>query len=95
MINIKPKHLDTILSILGKYNYNFYVFGSRITDKVKEFSDLDLFYTEDIPEKIIMNIENELEESDLPYKVDIVNYNKCDKTFQKIMKSGYVKLQRE
>ena len=71
------------------------MFGSRITDKVKEFSDLDLFYTEDIPEKIIMNIENELEESDLPYKVDIVNYNKCDKTFQKIMKSGYVKLQRE
>ncbi|MFK7968494.1 MAG: nucleotidyltransferase domain-containing protein [Rickettsiaceae bacterium] len=95
MINIKPKHLEIVLSILGKYNYSFYVFGSRITDKIKEFSDLDLFYTEDIPEKIIMNIENEFEESDLPYKVDIVNYNKCDKIFQEIMKLGCVKLKKE
>ncbi len=87
MINIKPRHLDIVMSILNKYDYKFYVFGSRVTDKAKEFSDLDLFYNEDIPEKIIMNIEDEFEESDLPYKVDIVNYNKCDKNFQKIMKS--------
>ena len=55
MINIKPKHLEIVLGIIGKYNYNFYAFGSRITDKIKKFSDLDLFYTEDIPEKIITN----------------------------------------
>ena len=94
MINIKPKHLDIVLSIIGKYNYNFYAFGSRITEKIKEFSDLDLFYTENIPEKIIIDIEDELEESDLPYKVDIIDYNKCDKNFQEIMKSGYVKLNK-
>jgi predicted nucleotidyltransferase len=75
MINIKPKHLDIVLGIIGKYNYNFYAFGSRITEKIKEFSDLDLFYTENIPEKIIIDIEDELEESDLPYKVDIIDYN--------------------
>ena len=92
MINIKPKHLEIVLGIIGKYNYNFYAFGSRITDKIKKFSDLDLFYTEDIPEKIITNIEDEFEESDLPHKVDIVDYKKCDKSFQKIMKSKYVKL---
>ncbi len=94
MINIKPKHLDIVLGIIGKYNYNFYAFGSRITEKIKEFSDLDLFYTENIPEKIIINIEDEFEESDLPYKVDIIDYNKCDKNFQEIMKSGYVKLNK-
>jgi predicted nucleotidyltransferase len=56
MINIKPKHLEIVLGIIGKYNYTFYAFGSRITEKIKKFSDLDLFYTEDIPEKIITNI---------------------------------------
>lgn len=95
MINIKPKHLDIVLGILGKYKYDFFVFGSRITDKVKEFSDLDLFYKDDIPENIIMDIEDKFEESDLPYKVDIVNYNKCDEDFQRIMKSSCVKLKRD
>jgi predicted nucleotidyltransferase len=44
MLNIEPRHLEIVKAILSKYNYEFYIFGSRITDKAKKFSDLDLFY---------------------------------------------------
>lgn len=48
------------------------MFGSRITSKAKRFSDVDLFYKDAIPGTVITKLEAELEESDLPYKVDII-----------------------
>jgi predicted nucleotidyltransferase len=89
-INISDKHLAIIKNILRKYNYSFYLFGSRITDKAKQFSDVDLFYTDDIPIKHLLQLEEEFENSDLPYKVDLVDYNKCDHEFQAIMRAGNI-----
>ena len=34
-----------------------------------------------------MEIEDRFEESDLPYKVDLVQFNRCDSDFQKIIKN--------
>jgi len=92
MINIEDRHLKILKSILAKYDYNFYVFGSRITDKAKKFSDLDLLYFDDIDDKIIAKLQEEFEESDLPYKVDLVNYNLCDESFKKIIGTNYVSI---
>ncbi len=89
MINIEPRHLDIIFSILKKYDYTFYIFGSRITEKAKQFSDIDLFYVDEIPEKIIYAIKDDFEESNLPYTVDIVNFNRCAPYFQEIIKKNY------
>lgn len=89
MINIDEKHLLIIQNILKKYDFSFYVFGSRITDKVKKFSDLDLLYFDDIPDLVLSHIVEDFEQSDLPYKVDIVSYNKCDDEFKKIIGDHY------
>jgi predicted nucleotidyltransferase len=94
MINIPEHHFNILKNILKHYNYTFYIFGSRITNNAKPLSDIDLFYKEDIPEKIIISLENEFEESDLPYKVDLINYNSCDDDFKKIMDSNYVIVQK-
>lgn len=93
MINIEERHFAILKDILSHYDYNFYLFGSRITDKVKPFSDIDLFYVEPIPAKTISQLEEELEESDLPYEVDLVDYQQCDADFQKILKSNYIQIQ--
>jgi len=90
MINLPERHLKLLRSILGKYDYSFYLFGSRITDRAKEFSDIDLFYKEPIPDETILRLEEELEESDLPYKVDLVDYNKCDDSFKRIIDKSYI-----
>lgn len=92
MINIESKHLNIVLNILNKYNYTFYVFGSRATNKVKQFSDLDLCYKEAIPDAVIAKLEEDFEESDLPYKVDLVNYNSCDTEFKKIIDESCIPL---
>lgn len=93
MINMEKKYIEILKSILQKYNYSFFLFGSRITKKIKPFSDIDLFYTEDIPNSIIYQLEEDLEESDLPYRVDLVSYNKCDEDFKKIIGNKYVCIQ--
>lgn len=89
MINIEPRHLEMIFSILKKYGYTFYIFGSRITEKARKFSDVDLCYTDDIPSKTLFAIKEDFEESNLPYTVDLVNYHKCQPYFQEIIKKKY------
>lgn len=93
MINMEERHLSIVQAILKQYDYSFFVFGSRITEKAKRFSDLDLVYFENIPNSIILKLEEDFEESNLPYTVDLVNYNKCDSTFQEIIDRAYVCLQ--
>ncbi len=92
MINIEEKHLKIVISILSHYPYIFYVFGSRITPHVKKFSDLDLFYKDKIPDSALQKMQEDFEESDLPFTVDLVDYNKCDETFKKILDYQHVAL---
>lgn len=92
MINIHPHHLKIIQSILLQHPYKFYLFGSRITEKAKKFSDVDLFYKEKIPDPVLTKITGDFEESDLPYKVDLINYNDSDESFKQIMELHHVLL---
>jgi len=81
-LHIEKRHWDIIISILKKYPYKFYAFGSRVTGRHRKFSDLDLCYRDSIPDPVVGKIFIEFEESDLPYKVDLVNWNNCDKDFR-------------
>lgn len=89
---IEKRHLDLLKTILQKYEYDFFAFGSRVTGKHKTFSDLDLFYNQDIPLNIIFKLEEEFEESDLPYKIDLINYNKCDPSFKESIGNNFIKI---
>ena len=92
MINIEPQHLEIVLAILKKYDYTFYLFGSRTTDKAQKFSDLDLFYKDEIPQKIISSMQEDINISNIPYTVDIINYNTCKPYFQEIIDNNNVLL---
>lgn len=92
MIDIKEKHLNIIKEILKKYSYRFYVYGSRTKKKARKNSDLDLCYKEKIPGRIISNIEEQFEESDLPFKVDIVSWENMNPGFQKLIEKDLVVL---
>jgi GNAT superfamily N-acetyltransferase len=93
MINIEQKHLDILNKILNKYDYSFFIFGSRITNKARKLSDIDLLYFEDISAHDINEIEEAFIESDLAYEVDLVCYNNCDHDFKKIIGNNYICLQ--
>jgi len=85
MIQAEKRHLNIILDILGKYQYHFYAFGSRVKNTAKRFSDLDLCYKEPIPDGVIIELEEKFEESDLPFKIDFLDWKRCTKDFQELI----------
>lgn len=87
MIHMEQHHLEIVKTILGKYPYTFYIFGSRAKGNPKRFSDLDICFFKNIPWNIRAHIDENFEESDLPYKVDVVDWNACDKSFQNFIKA--------
>ena len=85
MIYMEQRHLDMVLDILSQSPVPFYAFGSRVTGTHRILSDLDLCYKADIPRNILNKITADFEESDLPFKVDIVNYQQCSNGFKKVI----------
>jgi predicted nucleotidyltransferase len=86
MYYIEERHLKIIQDILKKYPYRFYIFGSRSRGDNKKFSDLDLGYTSNVDWKTLIKLEEEFEESDIPYKVDLVNLDKSSAEFRESIK---------
>ncbi len=86
MIHIEDRHLNIVKNILEKYPYTFYVYGSRSKGTNKRFSDLDLCVMEDISIDLAGKILAEFEESDLPFKVDLLRWQKTSDSFKNLIK---------
>ena len=57
----------------------------RATGEAKKFSDLDLGLKEPISDYEYELLKEKFENSDLPFTVDIVEYDKVDDSFKKII----------
>ena len=87
------RHLVIVKDILKKYPYTFYAFGSRVRGTEKKLSDLDLCFIEDIPGNIRSHIDEDFENSDLPYKVDVVDWYACDENFKSLIRNDLTVIQ--
>lgn len=87
MIQVSPEEWQIIQSSLKKYPYKFYAFGSRAQHTARPFSDLDLFTQDDISGHIMTEIRGRFEDSNLPYKVDIVLDYYCSDEFRASIQS--------
>lgn len=86
------KHWDIVKNILSKYPYTFYAFGSRVKGTQRKTSDLDLCFMDNIPLHERTVIKEAFENSDLPFTVDLVDFNQCDEKFQTLIKADMIKL---
>ena len=86
MLQIENKHWKIIQNILGKYPHKFYAYGSRVKGTAREHSDLDLCFQEKIPWNILGHIQEDFEESNLPFKVDLINWEWMNVDFQELIK---------
>jgi predicted nucleotidyltransferase len=89
-MDIQPKDLSIVESILKKYlpsNTTVWIFGSRAKNHARKFSDLDLAIDagKKLPATTLTNIKFDLEESDLPYKVDVIDWNTISKNFKNLI----------
>lgn len=94
-LDIKPEHLEIVNTILCKnlpIGAVVWVFGSRAKRAKKKYSDLDLLIDikERLPMEIVINLTEDFDESDLPYKVDIVDWNAISEAFRNCIKDDRV-----
>jgi predicted nucleotidyltransferase len=96
MIHLDERDRKIVEEILNKYlnNVEVRVFGSRITDKVKKYSDLDLALVgkDKIDFKLMNKLIEEFEYSDLNIRVDILDYNAISDEFRRVIDRKWEKL---
>lgn len=82
---IKDQIKNTARKYLGR-DYKLFIFGSRVSGKSRKFSDIDLgiLGKTRVPGHSIVKIQEELENSCLPYKVDVVDFTKVSEDFKSV-----------
>jgi len=96
-IDIEPENLVIVTNILLRHvpNRTVRAFGSRVTGTARTFSDLDLVVKGDIPLslRMVSALKGDFTESDLPFKVDIVDWATTKEPFREIIEKNYVVVQ--
>ena len=96
-IDILPDHWIIVRDILRKHvpHYSVWAFGSRARWTAKPFSDLDLaIITEKpLPLEVSAALAEDFSESDLPYKVDLVDWATTAESFRQIIERDKVVVQ--
>ena len=91
-IDITPEERAIVLRILNEIvpDREVRAFGSRVTGKAKPFSDLDLAIMGDEPLSLETRtqLEEAFSESELPWKVDVLDWNLAEVEFQKIIQES-------
>jgi predicted nucleotidyltransferase len=98
MIDLSPVHLEIVKNVLKEIvpDVKVFAFGSRAaTGAAKKHSDLDLAIkgTGKTDKKVIRKLITAFEESDLPFRVDIIDLNATKENFKSIIEKQAVPIQ--
>ncbi len=92
-MKLQVKELALIQQILAEIvpQCEVWAFGSRVNGNPKPFSDLDLALIDRqaIPLGTRANLAEAFSESDLPWKVDLVDWHSISPEFQKIIETNF------
>lgn len=87
---------NIIFQFLNPRKYRVFIFGSRATGKAREFSDYDIGILnkkkKPIPSEEKIFIEEALEESDIPSKVEIIDFSIVSDKFKRMALTKIKKL---
>jgi len=97
LIDIRPDHWEIVRDILQKHvpRYEVWAFGSRAKWTAKPYSDLDLAIITEapLPSGESAALADDFSESDLPWKVDVVDWAVTTETFRQIIARDKVVVQ--
>lgn len=97
-VDIEKKYLDQVKSIINSVLQNdtlkIYVFGSRATGKAKKYSDLDIALKSNtkIDSEKMSKLAIELENTTIPYEIDIIDLNNITDSFKKCIEKNLVEI---
>jgi len=98
MIDIRLDYLKMVKDILKKHipELEVWAFGSRVNRAAKKHSDLDLAVITEKPLSLtkIGEIKDDFSESDLPFRVDVVDWATTSSEFRKIIEKEFAVIQK-
>jgi type I restriction enzyme S subunit len=98
-IDIEPRDLAIVTKILIRHvpHRTVRAFGSRVSGTARRFSDLDLVVMGERPLSLsaVSALLEDFTESDLPFKVDVVDWATTKEAFREIIEKEYVVVQNE
>jgi hypothetical protein len=73
-----------LLQLLNKESYCLFLFGSRARHPNNSYGDIDvgLWGKQPVPQTLFMQLWDALDESDVPLKVDLVDFARADAHFK-------------
>ena len=97
LVDLSPVHLATVEGILAEHvpDYEVRAFGSRAKWSARDASDLDLAVVGDGPlsSQTLTMLKEAFEESRLPMRVDVVDWNAIADSFRELIEADSVVLQ--
>ena len=95
MLNVKEEYLKELKDIFTKYcpKAEIWAYGSRVKNDCHSGSDLDLVVKSfNEANKHLCELKDLLNESDIPFLIDIQDFEKLPKYFQDEIKKEYVRI---
>jgi predicted nucleotidyltransferase len=98
-LDLEPGQLLEVKRILARVvpDLSVWAFGSRVSGKAKRFSDLDLAVTteraEAISRETLWNLRESFSDSDLPFRVDVVDLASLPPELKSAVESRHLPLQ--
>ncbi len=76
---------EVLIEPLHSHLVEVWIFGSRAREDHKKFSDLDILYSvpknSELPRGFIFTIKDNMENSNFPYKMDLVDIDQLAKSY--------------
>lgn len=95
MIDLEEKYINFIKTTVGKFlkNSDLFLFGSRAKGTARKYSDIDIaILSDELDENKRLKILFELENSTLPYQVDVVDLKTVSDDFKALIDKDLIKL---
>ncbi len=94
LTKLEIKKIKNILfSKLDAALYSVFIFGSRATNTNQKYSDIDIgIEGGTLSPKTKIELEEEFEESDLPYNIEIIDFSSVTESFKQVAKQRIIPL---
>lgn len=95
MIDLEEKYIKFIKNVVSNHltEYRIFMFGSRVKGTAKKYSDVDIaINSKNLTDKTKLLIEADLENSTIPYEVDVIDLNTISEKFRKNIVNDLVEI---
>ena len=97
-LDIQPRHLETVKAILQEFapDLEARAFGSRARGTAAAYSDLDLALVAEqkIERQKLYRLEDAFSQSDLPFRVDVLDWRRLSSAFQRLIAEHCIVIQQ-